>query len=404
MSGNIIAQALPILVTPILTRIYTPEDFGVLALFLAITSILGSIVNGRYELAIGLPKTDDDAINIAALATLIALAMTTITLGVIIIWGQVISTWIGNKNIYFWLYLTPISILLIGIFNVLNYLNNRTKNFKDIATSQVYKSVTLVVVQLVIGLGKAGVGGLIIGHISSQIASNGMLYKNVRKKYVLKNISLKKIKALGAKYKSFPIYSLWSGAFNQISHNISIFYIPMLFGMTTLGTYHLVSKVLGAPASLISSAIGQVFLQQATYEKNKFGNAKHAFNKTVKQLFIIGLPIFMAIFFTSEHIFAFAFGESWREAGIYAAALTPLFFTRFIVSTVSMMNVVFEKNHIGFYWQLALMLLTIATLAIAYYYGFSFLNYLYITSLILSIHYLLLLYIMSSYNKDSTEP
>ena len=67
MTGTSLAQAIPIIISPILTRIYTPEDFGLLALFLSITNIIGSVANGRYELAIMLPKEDEDAINIAAL-------------------------------------------------------------------------------------------------------------------------------------------------------------------------------------------------------------------------------------------------------------------------------------------------------------------------------------------------
>ena len=69
MTGTTIAQAIPIAISPILTRLYTPKDFGVLALFVAITSIFGSIANGRYELAIMLPKKDEDAVNILALGS-----------------------------------------------------------------------------------------------------------------------------------------------------------------------------------------------------------------------------------------------------------------------------------------------------------------------------------------------
>ena len=80
MTGTTIAQAIPIAISPILTRIYTPEDFGLLALFLAITIIIGSIANGRYELAIMLPEKDEDAINISALGFIISSSMSLILL------------------------------------------------------------------------------------------------------------------------------------------------------------------------------------------------------------------------------------------------------------------------------------------------------------------------------------
>jgi O-antigen/teichoic acid export membrane protein len=67
MTGTTIAQSIPVAITPILTRLYTPEDFGLLAVFVALTAILGSIANGRYELAIMHPEKDEESINIAAL-------------------------------------------------------------------------------------------------------------------------------------------------------------------------------------------------------------------------------------------------------------------------------------------------------------------------------------------------
>lgn len=75
LTGTTVAQAIPVMISPILTRIYTPEDFGVLALFIAITSIFGSIANARYELAIVLPEKDEDAVNIVALCILIAFSI-----------------------------------------------------------------------------------------------------------------------------------------------------------------------------------------------------------------------------------------------------------------------------------------------------------------------------------------
>jgi O-antigen/teichoic acid export membrane protein len=181
-----------------------------------------------------------------------------------------------------------------------------------------------------------------------------------------------------------------------------VFFMPMVFGLATLGFYNLATRVLSAPAALISSAIGQVFLHEATKERQVHGHARSTFSRTVRRLTAIGLPIFVCAYFLSEPIFALVFGEQWRAAGIYAAALTPLLFARFVVSTVSMMNIVFEKNHVGFYWQLILALLSLGLIWAAHQWQWSFERYLWTMSLTLSTHYLALLFIMSRYNKPES--
>ena len=109
MTGTTIAQAIPIAISPILTRIYTPEDFGVLALFVAITTIFGTIANARYELAIMLPKKDEDAINIFALGFIITCFISLILLILVLVFNDYFTKLLGNDEISFWLYFVPIA-------------------------------------------------------------------------------------------------------------------------------------------------------------------------------------------------------------------------------------------------------------------------------------------------------
>ena len=113
MTGTTIAQAIPIAISPILTRIYTPEDFGVFALFIAITAILGTVANGRYELAIMLPKKDEDAINIFALGFIITCFISLILLILVVIFNDYFTKLLGNEEISFWLYFVPITVFLV---------------------------------------------------------------------------------------------------------------------------------------------------------------------------------------------------------------------------------------------------------------------------------------------------
>ena len=118
ITGTTIAQAIPIAISPILTRINSPEDFGILSIFVSITAIFGSIANGRYELAIVLPKKDEDAINIFALGFIIVSCVSLVLLLLVVVFNGYCTTLLGNQEISFWLYFVPLVVSsVISPFN-----------------------------------------------------------------------------------------------------------------------------------------------------------------------------------------------------------------------------------------------------------------------------------------------
>ena len=128
MTGSTLSQAIPNAVSPILTRIYKPEDFGLYAVYIAIITILGTVVSGRYELAIMLPKKDEDAINIFALGLLITVLMTAFTTILVITFNEYIANLLNNQELKYWLYIVPASIFLMGCHNILIYLCTKIHN------------------------------------------------------------------------------------------------------------------------------------------------------------------------------------------------------------------------------------------------------------------------------------
>lgn len=393
MTGTTIAQAIPVAISPILTRIYTPEDFGVLTLFLAITTIFGSIANGRYELAVMLPEDDEEAINIFALGVLIVTFLSVTLFGVVIFFKDYFVSLLDNKEIGFWLYFVPLTVFFIGLFNMLNYYNNRIKKYKDLAKAKVIKSVILSVLQVCLGLVKKGALGLITGQIASQLFANIKLISNISdNKKLLASIHKDKIKRVAKRYERFPKFSMWAVLCNTLSFKLTEILISTLYSITTLGFYSLVGRVLAMPSTLIGGAIGQVFFQEATKEKHTTGKAEKVFKRTLKKLLLIGTPFFLILFFIVEELFAFVFGEEWRIAGYYAKILIPMFYIRFIVGTLSNIVNVFEQQIFSLLWQFVLLVIFISILSLSSYLNFSFEKSLIWIAFITFLHYLLLLY------------
>ncbi len=384
LTGTTIAQAIPIAISPILTRIYTPDDFGILILFTAISSIFASISNGRYELAIMLPKKEEEAINIFALGFIINSILSLSLLIIVIVFNTFFTKLLNNDSISIWLYLIPLSVFIIGLFNILVHFNNRLKSYKNMATASVIKSIVLAVIQISVGLFKGGVSGLISGQIISQAIENIQLFKDTLKnKKLLPHVNRLKIIALAKKYINFPKYSLWGILANSLSHHLTKILIPSLFSLATLGLYSLVQRVLGLPSALIGESIGKVYFQEASKEKQMTGKALKTFKSTFLKLLLIAIPSFGLIFFVSKDLFAFVFGEEWRIAGVYAQITTPFFFVKFISSSLSGTLTVFEKQKS----ELVINLLLISGSVGIIWMFKDFISFLQVFSIVLSIFY-----------------
>lgn len=377
MTGTTFAQAIPIAISPILTRLYSPSDFGLLALFVSLTSICGSVANGRYELAIVLPVKDEEAINITAICVLIATFFSIALLVVVLLFHDYIVIKLGNPNLALWLYFVPLAVFLVGLFNALNYFHVRTKKYKDIANATVNKSIAAATTQLFLGFAKTGSSGLVFGQMVSYITGNTVLSKNILKeKVLLKSLNKTEIKRLATRYVDFPKYSMWSILANTLAYNLIDVFISYLFGAAALGFYSIGNRVLGAPSSLVGTSFGQVFFQRATEEKNTTGSATNIFLKTSKTLLLIGLPPFILLYFILEDLFAFVFGLEWRIAGTYAKIMLPLFFVRFFISPLSTINSVFEKQNISLIWQLALLFSALVIMATTINFHLSIMTFL----------------------------
>lgn len=398
MTGTSIAQAIPIAISPLLTRIYTPNDFGIYALFISIATIFGSIANARYEMAIMLPHKDEDALNIAALGILISTILSCALLVIVVSFNSSIATLIGNNDIGFWLYFIPLSVWLFGLFNVLKYFNLRKKNYKDIATANIYKSVATATIQLSLGFLKPGATGLVSGQIISGAIANTKLLKNILLETDIKKIiAIKKMKALAVRYKDFPMFSLWATLSNTLSVNLFNILISAYYSVATLGLYALVQRVLGIPASILGSSIGEVFYQQASVEKRETGTAIKSFKSTFKKLLMISIIPFTLLYVTVEDLFELVFGEDWRSAGEIAKIFIPLFFIKFIVSPLSLFNQVNKKNRVAMLWQFGLLFITVAIVVCCNYLGFGFSEMASYMVGILSVYYLYLLFITYMY-------
>lgn len=395
LSGTSIAQAIPVLLSPVLTRLYTPKDFGVLAVFISLSSIFGTIANLRYELAVLLPKKKIEALSLVYLGSILSSILSILLLIFFILFHDTVLVWLKDDSLTHWLYFIPLVVFFAGLYNMLNYYNTRIREYKSIAVSKISKSVSMVFIQLVYGFLKLTKTGLILGYGSSIFFGNLKLFKNtIKDKELHKQVSIKTIKEVAGKYKRFPLFTFPATLANQLAVEMTNILISTVFNTVTLGLYSLSNRILGMPSALIGASVGQVYMQEAADEKNRTGKAVIIFKSVLRKLLYIAVPFFGFIFFIAEDLFAFIFGEEWRIAGFYAKIMMPLLFIRFITAPVSVSLSVFEKQHISLIWQVGLLFLSMISISLAFYFKISFEEFLYFYVSILFVYYIVLILIL----------
>ena len=368
VTGTTIAQALPIAIMPILTRLYTPEEFGVFALYLAITSVFAVIATARYELAIMQPRDDVDAASLVIVSLIISFIISSITLGIVYIFNQSITNFLGNPTIKNWLYCVPLAVLLTGIYQTFNYWSARKKKFKRLSLVRVLQGISTSFGQLSMKYGFGGSSGLILGVIAGQVISTGVFAKMVWKedKSLLKQLSNQIIITDIKKYQKYPLFSSLGALLDSAALQMPVFILTKVFGSYTTGMFSLIFRALNLPMVLIAGSISQVLFQQILIIHNDEPEALYRYVlKIFFTLLMMTLPLIILMSLYGKEIFILVFGQNWAEAGKLAAPLSIAVAVRFAVSPLSMVLAMDHNLKKGFYWQLTYFITIVTTLSLA---------------------------------------
>jgi O-antigen/teichoic acid export membrane protein len=395
VTGTAIAQAIVFAATPILTRIYTPNDFGVFAIYMAVVSILAALSSGRYELAIMLPVKDKDAINILALSVILSATISIMLFLIVIIYNKEIAVYLGNEQISTWLYLMPISVLFMGLYQSFSYWNNRKKQYVKISQSKVMQSGTTVTLNISSGLGKffSGGGGLIVGGLMGQAAASVFLGLTISKKdsALFKDINRNKMLALGKKYKKFPIYDLPGYVAFTVYSNIAVIFFNKFFDSSVAGLYFLSNRLIQLPITLFSKSVSDVFYQKLSQQSDN-ESISEELNYYVLRIIKITIVPFLIITYTSFFYVEFIFGYEWKDLYKYITLLSIPAFFKLIFSPYTHVLKIINKQEVSAYLHLMRLALASVFFISYFYVDYSLIWFLFIYALMDAVLHLFLVF------------
>lgn len=349
-----IAQLIPAAMSPILTRIYSPLEIGQFTSFFAISVIIGTVINLRYDFSILSAGSDSEIFSLGKLSIATATILTALLLIVAFPAMTILKSTTIVQFPIGWLVAVPLLVFIIGINNTLQQINTRLGRYSTLTRSYILKSVTSSTSQPTLGLLGFNALGLVFGLMVAEAIGTLALLKGLTTRLSLRAHQLRELLPLAKRYKKFPLISTWSALINALSQNSPIIIIAALFHGKEAGLYAIVYRILSLPISMLGNALSKIYSEEAADEKAKTTKATQAFKKTILLALAIALPLFIIIFLSIEKLIPIVFGEEWTEAGKLAILLIPLLCSRFVAFTISTTNSIFERQSLELFWNISL--------------------------------------------------
>ena len=360
VGGTAGAQLISVLAVPLLTRLYGPEDFGLVAVYLSLLALTGVLSSLRYEGAIPLPEDEVEAANVAMLSLLLV-ALTGIERCTVALLSTPIAVTLGVPALAAFLWLLPLGVLFGGAFNVFNYWSVRTKRFVSISKTRISQSLATLAIQL--AAFKLGVLALLFGQVAGRAVGLSSLAFSALAMPAFRQVSWHGMWLAAVRYRRFPIFSTWAGFANTAGLQLPPIMFAALFNPVAAGLYALANRVLSLPMSVVGSAIGQVFFANAA-EANRSGKLGDLVEQMHAKLAHIGFPPALLLILLGPELFALVFGEQWREAGEFARWMAPWLYLVFVSSPLSTLFLVTERQKQGLAFQLLLLVSRVAAIAL----------------------------------------
>ncbi|MEX2359674.1 MAG: oligosaccharide flippase family protein [Gammaproteobacteria bacterium] len=351
-SGSVAAQILGVAILPLLTRVYTPADFGIFAVFYALSAVLATGISARYEMAVVLPRGDAGARYVLLLSILLAIGLSSIALALAFVAVPFVQASERYGALAHTLYLLPLSLLAVGITRTASSWLTRTKRFHALIAIRFQQVLLVIAFQLVFAIADLQQGfGLIFGLVAGQLATMCYCLLQMQRDRLFRLPGMRRLVIAAKDHRQMPAFSLPSGLLNSFSQQSLSLVLAFFFAPPVIGAISLAQRALKTPLNTITLSISRVYSQRLAENVAHGRSNVPVVVKTVRFLMLIGAVGSVPIVLWAEPLFDFVFGSAWREAGRYVVWLLPIAITQLAIRGVSRMFI-YRKNHIGLIWQI----------------------------------------------------
>jgi len=348
-----VSQAIPVLVSPFLSRLFKPEEFGVMALFLTVAAALSILATGRLELAVIMPETDKEAAKVARLGI-------EFSLGVSIVLGLIFSVAQNNALFFikvphtfkpYYIWLGP-AIFLYSVYQLISYWLLRKNAYWASGINKISQTSSTTAINLLTGVFKLNTG-LIFSEIIGRLVGTVMgYYQSIKNGFQWPSLKKAERKTLIHRYRKFIYFGSFPAFLDSLSSNLPVLFLTSWYSVETTGYFQLSRMVLIIPIALISSAFSQVLLRKTIELKNSQMPLSRWYFRIALVLTICFFPFFIILTTSGVEVFQFIFGAEWGKSGLFATILAGSYYMRFVVAPLSSVFPALEKVKISGGWQI----------------------------------------------------
>jgi O-antigen/teichoic acid export membrane protein len=370
MFGTIVSQLIPIAISPVISRLFTPADFGVYSLYTAITGILWIFTSLKYNQAIVIAKNEEEASGLLIFSISSTIGISILSGLIFFGFGDYILMWIGEPALSAWIWVIPLTILFNGLLITLVQWFNRKSKYKAMSEQKIVMSSTMAVSNLLTGFYNLTSNGLILSNFLGFFSGTffllfkGHVFSSIKQYY--KVFTCRKWKTLLTKYKQFPLYSLPQALMFQLYIYLPVFFINSTFSSETLGAYTMTRRILVLPATVLIGSLGQVYYQKAAQMYASQRYKLYAFTRNTFILIFSTVAIgSLGVGYFLPDIFSFVLGADWVFSGVIGQYLLIYLVLYISISPFFQIYLVSKNNKFQFYWEL-FRLLTILVFFLIY--------------------------------------
>jgi O-antigen/teichoic acid export membrane protein len=352
--GTAIGQLATLMFYPILTRIFLPEAFGILSVFGGVMYLIGTIGALRYELAIPIARSEEEAVSLVALCGLSLVGATClVTLFAVLAPASWMAA-LGIGALAGYRLLIPVGFACIGAYSILAVYASRVGAFSAIARTRLKQGFIAPLAQIALGLAGAGTPGMIIGFIIGQSSGVVLLGRVLfRQRQEISGLSFRQIFAAAGRYRRFPLYSSWSAIIESAGSGgilymlVSAYYVPVIAGYSFL-----TGRVLGRPLVLVAGSLTQVYTGEAgRLVRTDPARLRRRFLQVSSRQLALALVAVAGINLTAFWAYPLVFGSEWAAAVAYVAPLSLALASQTVLLSVSPTLHVLQKQGLAASWQ-----------------------------------------------------
>lgn len=350
-TGTVLAQAIPLGMSPVLTRLYSPETYGDYAKFSLAAYTISALASLRYEVAILNADDEAEADALLSLSLAVAVLVSIVTfLVTLALWLWPHST--GSTQLSgTWLLLAG-AVFFLSAFQALNSWQIRKAAFEAIARARVARALLVAVFNVALGLAALSLNGLAAGSVMGFATATGVLLYADRPMQLLHSRAT--LRRVARKHFRFAVFSVPADLLSTLTAQAPLFFLSGAI----VGHFSFAMTVLGAPITLVSGAIHDAFKQRAAKDYRESGNFSQIFNTLSPLLATLAIGPAVVLVAWGPELFGFVFGDRWADAGQVARILAIMFAFKLVASPLSYAFFIVNRQREDLYAHLYIALST----------------------------------------------